>query len=132
DVKVPPTPNPFLAGNPLFHVFTFYTPKHALSGNAAVEMPSGFSSGKWRVPLDANYASRQYSFQNESVLSDPTFAVNARIALADIEVNQGSTRMTFAWWSRTLTDNTSIYRRWAANAGVLGEYGNFNPPRTFG
>jgi len=66
------------------------------------------------------------------VLSDPTFAVNARIALADIEVNQGSTRMTFALWSRNLTNNTYIYRRSAANAGVLGEYGNFNPPRTFG
>ena len=25
-----------------------------------------------------------------------------------------------------------IYRRSAANAGVLGDYGNFNPPRTFG
>ena len=132
DVKVPPTPNPFLPGNPLFQVFTVYTPKHALSGNADVEITSGFSSGKWRFHLDANYASRQYSFQNESVLSDPTFTVNARIALADIEVNQGSTRMTFALWSRNLTNNTYIYRRSAANAGVLGEYGNFNPPRTFG
>ena len=132
DVKVPPTPNPFLPGHPLFQVFTVYTPKHAVSGYADVEIPSGFSSGKWRFHVDANYASRQYSFQNENVLSDPTFAVNARVALADVELNHGSTLLTFALWSRNLTNNTYIYRRSAANAGVLGEYGNLNPPRTWG
>lgn len=132
DVKVPPTPNPFLPGNPLFQVFTVYTPKHAVSGYADVEVPSGFATGKWRFHIDANYASRQYSFQNENVLTDPTFSVNARIALADIEMNQGSTLMTFAVWSRNLTNNTYIYRRSAANAAILGDYGNFNPPRTWG
>jgi iron complex outermembrane receptor protein len=58
--------------------------------------------------------------------------------------------MTFALWSRNLLNNTYIYRRSAANSvpaanftngvpngtfsytGVLGDYGNFNPPRTFG
>src|SRR4029078_4728116 len=66
DVKVPPTPNPFLPGNPLFQVFTVYTPKHAVSGYADLEVPSGFATGKWRFHIDANYASRQYSFQSEN------------------------------------------------------------------
>ena len=132
DVNVPPTANPFLPGNPLFQVFTVFTPKHAVSGYADVELPSGFSSGKWRFHLDANYASRQYSFQAENVLTDPTFSMNARVALADMEMNHGSTLLTFAVWSRNLTNNTYIYRRSAANARTLGDYGNFNPPRTVG
>ena len=115
-----------------FQVFTVYTPKHAVSGYADVEVPSGFATGKWRFHIDANYASRQYSFQNEAVLSDPTFSVNARVALADIEMNHGGTLLTFALWSRNLTNNTHIYRRSAANAAILGDYGNLNPPRTWG
>ncbi len=52
-------------------------------------------------------------------------------------------------WSRNLFDRTVVYRRSAANSspvqnfngttlvstgygGVLGDYGNLNPPRTFG
>jgi iron complex outermembrane receptor protein len=131
DIKVPPTPNPFL-GNVLYQVFTVYTPKHAGSAYADLELPSGFSTGKWRFHIDANAASRNYSFQNENVLTDPSFTLNARIALADIEMNQASTLMTFALWSRNLTNNTYIYRRSNANGLVLGDYANFNPPRTWG
>jgi iron complex outermembrane receptor protein len=58
--------------------------------------------------------------------------------------------MTFALWSRNLLNETHIYRRSAANSspapvfsggvatgalnygGILGDYGNFNPPRTWG
>jgi iron complex outermembrane receptor protein len=149
-VDVPPTPNPFIAGNPLFPVFTVYTPKHAGSAYADLELPSGIRGGKFRFHLDANAASRQYSFQAENVLTDPTFTMNGRIALADVELNSGSTLVTFALWGRNLTNNTYIYRRSAANSvpaptftgnvpngglnygGVLGDYGNFNPPRTWG
>jgi iron complex outermembrane receptor protein len=35
-------------------------------------------------------------------------------------------------WSRNLFNEEHIYRRSAANAGVLGDYANFNPARTFG
>ena len=41
-------------------------------------------------------------------------------------------RATFRLWSRNLLDETFVYRRSAANAGTLGDYGNLNPPRTFG
>jgi iron complex outermembrane receptor protein len=150
DIKVPPTPNPFLPGSPPFQVFTVYTPKHAGSAYVDYELPSGIGNGKWRAHLDANYAGRQYSFQAENVKTDSSFIVNGRIALADVEVNQGSTLLTFALWSRNLLNETHIYRRSAANSspvpvfsggvptgalnygGVLGDYGNFNPPRTWG
>jgi len=150
DIKVPPTPNPFIAGNPLFQVFTVFTPKHAASASADYEIPTAISGGKIRAHLDANYAGRQYSFQAEDVKTDSSFIVNGRLALADVEMGQGSSLLTFALWGRNLFNETHIYRRSAANSfpaatfnsvgqitgstysGVLGDYGNFNPPRTFG
>jgi iron complex outermembrane receptor protein len=150
DIKVPPTPNPFIAGNPLFQVYTVFTPKHAASGYADYEVPTGFANSKLRFHVDANYAGKQYSFQAEPVKTDSSFIVNGRVALADIEVNEGSSLLTFALWSRNLLNETHIYRRSAANSspaptftgnvpngglnygGILGDYGNFNPPRTFG
>ena len=132
DVKIPPTPNPFLPGNPLFQVFPVFTPKHAIAGYVDYEIPAGFANAKVRAHIDANYAGRQYSFQAEPIKTDSSFIVNARLALADIEVNQGSTLLTFALWSRNLLNETHIYRISGANEGVLGDYGNFNPPRTWG
>ena len=64
--------------------------------------------------------------------TDSSFIVNARISLADIPVGQYAQTFTLAFWARNLFDETHIYRRSAANAGTLGEYANFNPPRTFG
>ena len=58
--------------------------------------------------------------------------------------------MTLSVWTRNLFNETHIYRRSAANSsptqvfsgglptrqlnysGVLGDYGNLNPPRTYG
>jgi iron complex outermembrane recepter protein len=150
DIKVPPTPNPFLPGSPLFQVYTVFTPKHALSGYADYEVRTGLADSKLRFHLDANYAGRQYSFQSEPVKTDKSFIVNGRVALADVSVNEGAALLTFSLWSRNLLNETHIYRRSAANSapvqvfsgglptnqlnysGVLGDYGNFNPPRTFG
>jgi iron complex outermembrane receptor protein len=145
-IKVPPTENPFLPGNPLFQVYTVFTPKHAASGYVDYELPVDLANGKVRMHLDAAYAGRQYSFQAEPVKTDSSFIVNGRIALADLELANGATLLTIAAWSRNLLNETHIYRRSAANSspvvdaisgvanysGVLGDYGNFNPPRTFG
>ncbi|HWJ58288.1 MAG TPA: hypothetical protein VNR68_01375, partial [Sphingomicrobium sp.] len=105
---------------------------------------------KLRFHIDANYAGRQYSFQAEPVKTDKSFIVNGRVALADVSVNDGGALLTFSLWSRNLFNETHIYRRSAANSspvavfangsptgalsytGILGDYGNFNPPRTFG
>ena len=85
-----------------------------------------------RLHLDANYASSQYSFQNEPVKADASFVVNGRLALADMPVGSNGNKATFSVWARNLLDTTVIYRRSAANDKVLGDYGNFNAPRTFG
>ena len=45
DAKIPPIPNPFIFGNPLFQVFAVYTPKHAASGYADYEIPVDSISG---------------------------------------------------------------------------------------
>jgi iron complex outermembrane receptor protein len=150
DIKVPPTPNPFLPGNPPFQVYTVFTPRHAGSAYVDYEIPTAIGESKLRFHLDANYAGRQYSFQAEPVKTDKSLIVNGRVALADISVNDGAALLTFSLWSRNLLDETHIYRRSTANSspvqvfsgglptnqlnysGVLGDYGNFNPPRMLG
>ncbi|MGB7654607.1 MAG: TonB-dependent receptor [Novosphingobium sp.] len=147
DVKVPATPNP-LAG-PLFgipyQVFSVYTPKNAVSGSFDYEMPVGSSGAALRLHFDANYADPAYSFQSENVLAESSFVVNGSIALAAIPLPSNGTTATISLWSRNLFNEHHIYRRSDANtvptvnndgslnySGVLGSYGNFNPPRTFG
>jgi iron complex outermembrane receptor protein len=127
---VPATPNPFL-NNALYQVYVVYTPTNAASGAIDYALPVNANGSELRVHLDANYADPQYSFQNESVKTDSSFVVNGRIALASVPLSGGTTA-TFSAWSRNLLNTTYIYRRSGANDAVLGDYGNFNPPRTFG
>ncbi|MDR6511109.1 iron complex outermembrane receptor protein [Novosphingobium capsulatum] len=127
---VPATANPFL-NNQLYQVYVVYTPANAASGAIDYALPVNANGSELRVHLDANYADPQYSFQNESVKTDSSFVVNGRIALASVPLN-GSAKATFSAWSRNLFNTTYIYRRSGANDAVLGDYGNFNPPRTFG
>lgn len=139
--KVPPTPNPLVVGNPLQPLFLVYTPPHALSGSIDYALPlSADSDMALKLHIDANYSDRHYSFDNEPVLVDSSFLVNARLALADIPMGQGGQRLTLAAWARNLFDEQHIYRRSNANRvpidgnfrTVLGDYANFNAPRTFG
>ncbi|MFV0923001.1 TonB-dependent receptor [Sphingomonas parapaucimobilis] len=129
--NVPLTPNPFL-GNALTQVFVVYTPRNAASAYADYEVPLAGSEAKVRFHLDANYADPAYSFQNETTRTDKTFVMNGRIALADLPLTENGTKMTLSLWSRNLLNNSFVYRRSAANATTLGDYGNFNPPRTIG
>lgn len=146
--KAPAAVNPLTGGLPQ-QLYIVYTPKHAASGAVDYEIPTSIADGKIRFHLDANYASSQYSFQLEPTKTDPSFVVNGRLALADLEMNGGSTLVTFALWSRNLFNEQHIYRRSAANSspvlnyngttlvsrnygGILGDYANFNPPRTWG
>ncbi|WP_374529633.1 TonB-dependent receptor [Novosphingobium sp.] len=134
DVKVPLTPNP-LAG-PLFgtltEVFTVYTPKNAASGSLDYEMPVSDNGAALRFHMDANYSDPTYSFQNENVLTDSSFIVNGSLALADIPLTDGGSKATISLWARNLFNEHHIYRRSNANEAVIGDYANFNAPRTFG
>lgn len=129
--QVPPTPNPFL-GNALYQVYVVYTPRNAAAGFVDYATPIGGNGAELRAHVDAAYADAQYSFQNEAVKADPSFIVNGRISIADIPMANMGTKATISLWSRNLLNKTYIYRRSGANDAVLGDYGNFNPPRTFG
>src|SRR5262249_34762038 len=108
------------------------------------EMPVGDMT--FRTHLDANYADAQYAFQTEfadvsptgkliqnvAAKTDSSFIVNGSIALADINVGNGGPTATISLCARNLLDETHVYRISAANRGTIGDYGNLNPPRTFG
>ncbi|WP_245656682.1 TonB-dependent receptor [Novosphingobium naphthalenivorans] len=130
-ITVPATPNPNLGGA-LYQVYTVYTPENAASGYIDYDVPVSANGMTLRAHIDGNYSDPVYSFQNESTRTDKSFVVNGSIALADIPMGEGGQKLTVSAWSRNLLNTTYIYRRSAANDKVLGDYGNFNPPRTFG
>ena len=145
DTFIPPTPYPDLrpagvttpqtpAVGTLFPVVVVFTPRHAVSVFGDYEMPLGNNGMSARFHVDANYAGSTYSFQAEpTVKTQSSLIVNGRISLADIPLGgQFGQTFTLSIWARNLFDETHIYRRSAANAGTLGDYANFNPPRTFG
>ena len=61
-----------------------------------------------------------------------TEAMHCRVAVADITTRDGGPLLEVALWSRNLLDETYVYRRDPSNRATLGDYGNFNNPRTFG
>jgi iron complex outermembrane receptor protein len=128
---VPATANPFL-NNALTKVYVVYTPRNAASASLDYELPVAIGEARARFHIDGNYSDAMYSFQNEATKTDTSFIVNGRLALADLPINQAGTKVTLSLWTRNLFDETHIYRRSAANASTLGDYANFNPPRTIG
>jgi iron complex outermembrane receptor protein len=149
DVQIPAAPFPF-AGNAAvpqgspFPVHVVYTPKHAASANLDYMRPLGDVT--FRAHIDANYASRQYSFQSEfadvsptavsvqnvAAKTDASLVFNANVGLADIGMGSNGAKAEVSLWSRNLLDETHIYRISAANRGTIGDYANLSPPRTFG
>ncbi len=145
--RAPSAVNSITGGLPQ-QLYIVYTPRNAASGSIEYQIPVGTADTKLRLHLDANYASSQNSFQLEPTRTDASFIVNGRLALADIAVNDRN-RVTVSVWSRNLFNRSYVYRRSAANSspvqnfngstlvstnygGVLGDYGNFNSPRTWG
>ena len=149
DVKIPDAPFPF-TGNPdvplgsPFPVHVVYTPPNAASAYIDYERPVGSLS--LRTHLDANYADKQYAFQTEfadvsptaklvknvSAKTDSSLIFNGNIGLADISMAGGAAKANLSLWVRNIADESHIYRISVANRGTIGDYANFNPPRTFG
>ena len=118
---------------PVFQdVYILYTPKHALSGSVDYDIPISDNGAAVKFHLDANYASPAFSFASENVKTDKSFIVNGRLSLADIPMSDNGQTLTVALWSRNLLNRSQIYRRSNANGLVLGDYANFNAPRTIG
>ena len=111
-------------------VFVVYTPKHALTGSIDYQTVVGNSDTVAKFHIDANYASPSYAFDNENVRGDASFIVNGRVTLEDIKIAKQN--LSVALWTRNLLNKSFIFRRSNANGLVLGDYANFNAPRTFG
>jgi iron complex outermembrane receptor protein len=111
-------------------VFIVYTPEHALTGSIDYQTAIGNSDTIAKFHIDANYASSAYAFDNENVKSEASFIVNGRITLEDVKI--AKQKLSVALWTRNLFNKSYIFRRSNANGLVLGDYANFNAPRTFG
>ena len=85
-----------------------------------------------KLHLDANYSSPTFTFDNENVKNEKSFLVNGRLSLADIPMSANGQSLTVSLWARNLFNESHIYRRSNANRLVLGDYANFNAPRTIG
>jgi iron complex outermembrane receptor protein len=126
--RIPDTINPFKGV--VEAVFIVFTPRNAASGAIDFERP--LLGTRLRLHLDANYAQATQSFAESAVKNDSSFIVNGRLALADIGLGRGDSGLELALWSRNLFNEAHVYRRDPANRATLGDYGNFNAPRTFG
>lgn len=118
---------------PVFQdVYILYTPKHALSGSIDYDMPVGNAGTMLKLHMDGNYSSPAFSFVSEDVRTDKSFIVNGRLSLADIPMSDNGQTLAVSLWARNLFNESHIYRRSNANRLVLGDYANFNAPRTMG
>ena len=124
--RTPPVP-----GQVFEQVYILYTPTNALSGNIDYDLPIGGAGTTLRLHADASYSDPVHTFAAEKTLTDKAFVVNARASLADIPMGAGGQKLNIGAWARNLFDNAFIYRRSAANT-ALGDYANYNAPRTFG
>ncbi|WP_448661944.1 TonB-dependent receptor [Sphingomonas sp. CJ20] len=134
--KIPPVLNPFT--NVVQNVYIVFTPRNAASGAIDYALPLGGVTLK--AHLDANYAQATQTFDQFATKNDASFLVNARLSVADIDLHDGR-KVTFSVWSRNLFNEAYVYRRDPSNSlpgltgsisNVLGDYGNFNAPRTIG
>lgn len=123
---------PPVTGQVFQDVYILYTPKHALSGSIDYDLPIGDNGAVLKLHMDANYASSVFTFASENVKTDKSFLVNGRLSFADIPMSDTGQTLTIALWARNLLNRSQIYRRSNANGLVLGDYANFNAPRTFG
>lgn len=138
ETSVPDAQNPFPASSncpscgTIQPVFIIYTPPHAFT--ASLDYVRSLGWGELRAHLDANYAEGAQSFEQSPEKTDDSFIVNARLALAGVQVGDGR-ELTFSLWSRNLLNESHIYRRSTegrSGSNAIGDYANFNEPRTYG
>jgi iron complex outermembrane receptor protein len=127
--------------------YVVFTPRNAASGSIDYDLPIGGAGTKLRFHFDGNYSQATQSFDQYATKNDASTIFNGRIALTDIAMGNGGQKVTISVWARNLFDKDYVYRRDPSNslpaapttnagtgsiANVLGDYGNFNMPRTFG
>ncbi|HEX7741409.1 MAG TPA: TonB-dependent receptor, partial [Sphingobium sp.] len=150
--KVPLVPITFTAGGvtstPVLQQFYIpFTPRNAASGSIDYALPIGGGDAAVKFHVDANYSQATQAFDQFETKNDASFIVNARLSLADINLSNEGQKLTVGLWARNLLDKQYIFRRDPSNSlpgaptsslsngsigNVLGDYGNFNAPRTYG
>ncbi|RXD07228.1 TonB-dependent receptor [Sphingomonas sp. UV9] len=140
--KIPPV---LIASTGVYQNFYIvFTPRNAANGSIDYTMPIGDLDLKFH--LDGNYSQATQTFDQFATKNDPAFIANARVALANIPVSDAN-KVTISAWVRNLFDKQYVFRRDPSNSlpgspttsttsgsisNVLGDYGNFNAPRTYG
>lgn len=135
--------------------YIVYTPRNAASGSIDYEIPFGTADAKIKLHVDANYSQATQSFDQFATKNDESFIVNARLSIVDLPLGgSSSNKLNIGLWSRNLFNNQVVFRRDPSNSlpsvqsnavagvpnitlignnnNILGDYGNFNMPRTFG
>jgi iron complex outermembrane receptor protein len=127
--------------------YVVFTPRNAASGSIDYDLPVGGGDTHLRFHLDGNYSQATQAFDQFATKNDASFIVNGRISLADISMGNGGQKLSVSVWGRNLFDKEYVYRRDPSNSlpgapttsvttgsvnNILGDYGNFNAPRTFG
>ncbi len=133
--------------------YIVYTPRNAASASVDYDLPEVLGGARPKLHVDANYAQATQSFDQFATKADASFIVNARLSLLDIGLGGAANKLNIGLWSRNVFNNQFVYRRDPSNSlpavqasgpantnvvvvgnngNVLGDYGNFNMPRTFG
>jgi iron complex outermembrane receptor protein len=148
--KIPLVPITYSAGSAsttvLQQFYVVFTPRNAASGSIDYALPIGGGDTKLKFHLDGNYSQATQAFDQYATKNDASLIFNGRISLADIDVGY-SRKLTLSVWGRNLFNEQYIFRRDPSNSlpgapttsvstgsvnNVLGDYGNFNAPRTYG
>lgn len=119
--EVPDTVNPFTGE--IQPVFLVFTPENVINFGVDYQKFLGdvfFTAHADVTATDAAYAFSEYDLQNDA----------HTIANASVSAQKGRGRLQL--WVRNLTDEEYVYRRDPQKDDVLGTYGNFNAPRTYG
>ncbi len=141
--KIPPV---LIASTGVYQNFYIvFTPRNAANGAIDYTMPLGDMDLKFHI--DGNYSQATQAFDQFATKNDASFIANGRIALANIRVSD-TNMVTISAWVRNMFDKQYIFRRDPSNSlpgaptsatstsgsinNILGDYGNFNAPRTFG
>lgn len=136
--------------------YIVFTPRNAASGSIDYQLPIGNDDASVKLHLDANYAQATQSFDQFATKADASFIVNGRISIVDIAMRDNGPKLNIGLWSRNILNEQHVYRRdpsnslpsvqsnraantvvpnlltVANNGNILGDYGNFNLPRTIG
>ncbi len=126
--------------------YIVFTPRNAASGSIDYALPIAGSDTKLKFHMDGNYSQATQAFDQFATKNDASLIFNGRISLADIDVGYGR-NLTLSVWGRNLFNEQYVFRRDPSNSlpgaptsnvttgsigNILGDYGNFNAPRTFG